>query len=74
VHQLGFQLDLHPDRRLEVSTADAVPVLHHPALPWADPAALDPHGQITEDTLPATHCDARLDLGYVVHVLRQQGA
>lgn len=33
---------------------------------------LDEDGQITADTLTATHCDARLDLGYVVRVLRQQ--
>jgi hypothetical protein len=40
LHAHGFQLLLHPDRRLEVRTADAVPVLHHPAQPWHDPAAL----------------------------------
>jgi hypothetical protein len=40
LHAHGFQLLLHPDRRLEVRTADGVPVLHHPAQPWHDPAAL----------------------------------
>ncbi len=47
VHQQGFRLTLHPDRRLEV---------------------------ITADTLPATHCDGRMDYRYVVSVLVQQAA
>ncbi|MBC7375486.1 MAG: DUF222 domain-containing protein, partial [Frankiales bacterium] len=38
VHQLGFQLVLHPDRRLDVHTADDVSVLHHPVKPWGNPA------------------------------------
>ncbi len=74
VHQLGFLLILHPDRRLEVRTADGVPVLHHPANPWGDAAELDPNGLVRAGTLAPTHCDSRLDLGYVVSVLLQQAA
>ena len=42
VHQHGFQLQLRADRGLTVTTADGVPVLHRPALPWADPEAWTP--------------------------------
>ena len=74
VHQLGFRLILHPDRRLDVHTADDVLVLHHPVKPWGDPAELDPTGLVFAGTLPPTHCDSRLDLGYVVSVRLQQAA
>ncbi|MCW2679693.1 MAG: endonuclease [Frankiales bacterium] len=74
IHALGFSLVLHPDRRLEVHTADGVPVLHHPAQPWGDPAELDPLGRVSAGTLPPDHCDARLDLRYVVSVLVAQAA
>ncbi len=74
VHQLGFHLVLRPDRRLEVHTPDGIPVLRHPGQPWADPTQLDPTGRISAGTLPPTHCDARLDLGYAVAVLLQQAA
>jgi len=39
VHAQGFQLLLHPDRSLTVRTAQGVPVLHHPVLPWRPAAA-----------------------------------
>jgi hypothetical protein len=61
--QQGFHLTLHVDRRLDVVTADGVPVLHHPAPPWGDPAALDGTGGVTAAALPADHCDARIDVG-----------
>jgi hypothetical protein len=76
IHSQGFQLVLHPDRRLEVHTADGVPVLHHPAQPWGNPAdlAAGPGHNVSAGTLPPDHCDARLDLDYVVSVvLRQAG-
>ena len=72
MHQQGFRLTLHPDRRLDVATADGVPLPHHRTLPLGDRAALD--RAVTADTLPSTHCDARIDLGYVVSVLLQQAA
>ena len=76
IHSQGFRLVLHPDRRLEVSTADGVRVLHHPAQPWGDPAALASGcGQlVSAETLPPDHCDARLDLRYVVSVLLAQAS
>lgn len=74
VHQLGFQLTLKLDRRLDVRTAGGAPVLHHPVKPWGDPSALDPTGQVSAGTLPSSHCDAKMDLGYVVSVLLQQTA
>ena len=47
--------------------AEGVPLLHHPAQPWGDPAALaDGCGQlVSAETLPPDHCDARIDLGDV---------
>jgi hypothetical protein len=74
VHKGGFVLVLHDDRRLDVTTAEGVRLLHHPGQPWGDPDALDPTGSVSAGTLPPTDCSARMDLGYVVHVLRQQAA
>lgn len=37
VHNQGFRLVLHPDRRLEVWTADGVPVVHLPTLRGVTP-------------------------------------
>jgi hypothetical protein len=76
LHAQGIQLVLHPDRRLEVHTADGVPVLHHPAPPWSDPAALASGcGQlVSAETLPPDHCTNRLDLHYAVAVLMAQAA
>jgi hypothetical protein len=45
-----------------------------PRVPWGNLAGLDPTGHITADTLPATHCDGRMDYRYVVSVLVQQAA
>lgn len=42
VHSQGFSLVLHPDRRLAVTMAEGVPVLHHPGLPWRSVEQLDP--------------------------------
>ena len=66
IHAQGFQLELHPDRRLEVRTAEGVPVLHHPAQPWGDPATLAAGcGQlVSAETLPPANTDGRLDLRY----------
>ena len=76
IHQHGFQLVLHPDRRLDVHTPEGIPVLHHPAQPWGDPAELaQGHtARASAGTLPADHCDPRIDLGYIVSVLLQQAS
>lgn len=76
VHTQGFALLLHPDRRLQVRTADGLAVLHHPAQPWADPGALATGcGQhVSAETLPPDHCDPRLDLRYAVSVLLAQAS
>lgn len=73
VHQHGYQLTLHPDRRLTIRTTEGVRLLHHPALPWGDPAGIDPSGQIDAHTLPPQLVD-RLDLRYVVSVMARQAA
>ncbi|HWH30097.1 MAG TPA: hypothetical protein VNU26_14285 [Mycobacteriales bacterium] len=74
IHTQGFQLVLHPDRRLEVHTADGVPVLHHPAQPRGDPADLATGcGQlVSAEALTPQNGDARLDLGYVVSTALDQ--
>lgn len=74
VHAQRFALVLQQDRRLSVRTVTGVPVLHHPALPWASAAELDPKHRISAQTLPPAGVDARLDLGYAVMVLAQQAA
>jgi hypothetical protein len=76
IHSQGFQLTLRPDRRLEVRTADGVPVLHHPAQPWGDPDDLARGcGQdVSAETLPPDHCDNRIDLDYIVAVVLAQAA
>lgn len=72
VHQLGFTLVLHPDRKLSVTTPDGVPLLHHPGLPWGNAAGLDPERSIDADTLPPDNVVARIDLSFAVMVLAQQ--
>lgn len=74
IHAQAFSLVLH--RRLEVATAEGVPLLHHPAPAWGDAAALARGcGQaVSAETLPPDQCDARLDLGYVVSVLMAQAS
>jgi hypothetical protein len=76
IHSQGFVLVLHPDRRLEVRTADGVAVLHHPAQPWGDPAEVARGcGQlVSAETLPPDHARGRLDLGYAVQVLMAQAS
>ena len=76
LHAQGFQLVLHPDRSLDVTTADGVRVLHHPAQPWGDPAALaEGRGRyVSAETLPPRPRTHRLDLGYAVAVLLAQAA
>ncbi len=57
-------------------TADGTALLHHPAPPWGDVAAIG-RGRgrsISAVTLPPDHVDARMDLGYVVSVLLAQAA
>jgi hypothetical protein len=76
IHTQGFQLVLHLDRRLDVRTAEGVAILHHPALPWGEPAALAQGcGQrVSAESLPPDHYTDRMDLGYIVNVLRAQAA
>jgi hypothetical protein len=74
VHQLGFSLVLHPDRKLTVTRPEGVPVLHHPGIPWGDPTELDPDRRIDADTLPPDHVAGRVDLDYAVMVMMQQSA
>ena len=73
IHSQGFRLVLHPDRRLEVTTADGVKLLHHPALAWGDPAALAVD-RVSAGTLPPDHVEPRIDLGYIVNVLVAQAS
>lgn len=68
IHAEGFQLTLHPDRTLDVRTADDVPVLHHPALRKGNAEELPTGVRIT------TPSGDRLDLDYAVWVLRQHAA
>jgi len=74
VHQGEFRLVLHDNRALSVSTAEGVPVLHHPALPWRAAEELEQGAVIAADTLPPEAVEARMDLAYVVSVLMQQAA
>jgi hypothetical protein len=76
IHAHGFQLVLHPDRTLEVHTADGTAVLHSPDQPWGDPDTLATGcGQlVSAETLPPDHTDSRLDLRYAVAVLMAQAA
>jgi hypothetical protein len=76
IHAQGFSLVLDRDRRLEVHTAEGVAIVHHPAQPWGDPAALGNgcHQLVSAETLPPDHVDGRLDLRYAVSVLMAQAA
>ena len=76
IHNQGFQLQLHPDRRLHVTTAGGTRLLHHPAPAWGDPAelALGRGQHVSAETLPPDSVDASLDLGYVVSVLVAQAS
>jgi len=74
VHQLGVTLVLHPDRTLTVTTPEGVPLLHHPGIPWGDPAELDPDRRINAHTLPPDNVVRRVDIGYAVMVMTQQSA
>lgn len=65
----GLLLVLHPDRRLDVRTADGVEVVHPPERPWGDPADLDPDRRISADTVTPPRFEARMDLDHVVSVL-----
>jgi hypothetical protein len=72
IHAQGFRLQLDPDRRLLVATADGVPIQPHPVLPWRCATELD--ASIGPDVLPPDLVDAHLDLRYAVSVLMQQAA
>jgi hypothetical protein len=74
IHAEGFQLRLHPDRRLDVCTADGTPVLHSPTQPWGDPEDLACGQLVSAETLAPDHTDRRLDLRYAVAVLMAQAA
>lgn len=74
IHQQGFLLVLHPDRRLEVRTADDVEIRHLPTRPWGDPDDLDPGRRITASTATPPHFQPRMDLDYAVAVLMSQAA
>lgn len=73
-HNQGFRLVLHPDRRLDVMTAEGVRLLHLPPRPWGDPAALDPTGRIHARTIIPPYFDPGMDLGYVLNVLLAQAS
>ena len=74
LHTHGFQLTLHPDRTITVTTADGTEVPHHPEPPWGDADQLDPDRTIQSATLPPDQVEPRLDLRYVVSVMSQQAA
>lgn len=74
IHAHGFGLTLHPDRSLTVTTAEGVPVLHHPALPWRPAEELDPEHDVSAGTLPPHWNGDRLDLDHAVWVLLQHAA
>ena len=74
VHGRGFRLELGAGRWLSVTSADGVPVLHHPGLPRRPAEELDPAGLIDALTLPPDGVDRCQDLGYAVLVLMQQAA
>jgi len=74
VQQLGFALVLHADRTLTVTTPEGGPLLHHPGIPWGNPAELDPERRINADTLPQDDVVGRVDIRYAVLVLTQQSA
>ena len=74
VHTQGFRLVLHPDRRLEVWTADGVPVVHLPTLPWGYANELDPARRIGPDTITPPHFRSEIDLAYVVSVMLAQAS
>ncbi|HVE99542.1 MAG TPA: HNH endonuclease signature motif containing protein [Mycobacteriales bacterium] len=74
VHAQGLRLALRPDRTLKVTTADGVPLLHHPSLDPQPATALDPDRQIGPATLPPMTSYDRLDLEYAVWVLMQHAA
>ncbi|MCW2600335.1 MAG: endonuclease [Frankiales bacterium] len=74
IHAQGFQLTLHPDRTLSVTTTEGVAVLHHPALPWRPAQELDPTGDVSAETLPPQWNGDRLNLDHAVWVLMQQAA
>lgn len=74
VHRDGFQLRLDADRTLTVHTADGVPVLHHPALPWGHADDLDPERVIDAATLRSDWDGSRIDWHYAVNVLCKQAA
>jgi hypothetical protein len=76
IHAQGFSLVLHPDRRLDVRTAEGVAVLHHPAQPWGDPGDLArARGAVASaESLAPDHYTERMDLGYIVSVLLAQAS
>lgn len=74
VHAQGFVLQLDDDRRLDVATADGVPVPHHPKRFEQSAAGIDPHERLGAATLRAVGSQPRLDLGYAVSVLMRQAA
>jgi hypothetical protein len=74
VHQQGFALELHDDRRLEVAAADGTAVPRLPALPWRPARELDPGRAVIASTLPRDHVRRGIDLGFAVMVLSQQAA
>jgi 5-methylcytosine-specific restriction endonuclease McrA len=74
VHAQGFQLTLHPDRTLEVRTADGTRLFHHPAVQPQHADLLDTAGGIGPATLPPHVTDPTIDLAYIVGVLLQHAA
>lgn len=74
IHSHGFQLNLHPDRTLTVTTADGVHVPHHPTLPWRPAEQLGPDHHISAETLPPNWNGDHLDLDHVTWVLMHHAA
>jgi hypothetical protein len=74
VHRDGFHLRLDADRTLTVHTADGIPLLHHPALPWGDTDQLDPERTVDAATLRSEWDGTRIDWHYAINVLCMQAA
>jgi hypothetical protein len=72
--QPGLPPGAAPRPWLEVWTADGVPVVHLPTLPWGDPDQLDPTRRIGPDTITPPRFRPGMDLGYVVSVLVAQAS
>jgi hypothetical protein len=71
LHDSGYELTLHTDRRLTVRCPEGNLLTHQPELPDASAEALPP---ANPDTLPPDCLGDRFDLGYVVNVMLAHAA